>query len=73
MITVTRLRACDNCGDPLEDPDEILCPKCKDPEKRLRAIWNAKGIPKEQQDAILADIEAKARPGAKIGPFTIPG
>ncbi|MBI5297939.1 MAG: hypothetical protein HY869_20885 [Chloroflexi bacterium] len=68
MTIVTRLRACDNCGAPLEDPDEILCPEC-----RLRAIWNAKGIPKEQQDAILADIEAKARPGAKIGPFTIPG
>lgn len=26
---VTRTRSCDNCGNDLTDPDEILCNKCK--------------------------------------------
>ena len=32
-------------------------------ELDLRAIWDANGVPKEQQDAIIADVEAKAKPG----------
>jgi len=44
-----------------------------DPEKELRAIWDAKGVPKEKQDAMLAAIADKAQPGAKVGPFTMAG
>jgi len=43
------------------------------PEARLRALWNAKGVPKERQEAILADITAQAQPGAMVGPFRIGG
>jgi hypothetical protein len=28
---VEQIRSCDNCGNPLADPDEILCEKCKKP------------------------------------------
>jgi hypothetical protein len=40
--------------------------------KDLRAMWDKRGVPKERQDEILADIEAKAKPGAMVGPFQIP-
>ena len=49
---------------PQPDPD-------KSPEETLREIWAAKGVPEEKQAAILADITAKAQPGAQVGPFTI--
>lgn len=41
-------------------------------EAELRAIWNYKGIPQEKQNELIADITAKAQPGAAVGPFTIP-
>jgi hypothetical protein len=41
-------------------------------EDRLRQLWDAKGVPRERQDEIIADITAKAQPGAWIGPFRIP-
>ena len=31
-------------------------------ETELRAIWKRNGVPQAKQDALLADIEAKARP-----------
>lgn len=40
-------------------------------EIAVRAIWDAKGVPLEKQDAMLADITAKAQPGAQVGPFII--
>jgi hypothetical protein len=40
-------------------------------EGKLRTYYNEQGIPKKRQDAIIAEITAKARPGAKVGPFTI--
>jgi hypothetical protein len=43
----------------------------EDPEAELRAIWNAQGIPQAQQDALIADVSAKAQPGARVGPFII--
>jgi hypothetical protein len=43
-----------------------------DAEKALRELWTRKGVPEARQDEILADLAAKAQPGAKIGPFTIP-
>ena len=30
-LGVEQIRSCDNCGNPLADPDEILCEKCKKP------------------------------------------
>ena len=42
-------------------------------EKNLRAIWDEEGVPPEKQDEILADIDAKAKPGAMVGPWMIIG
>jgi hypothetical protein len=44
-----------------------------DPEVTLRALWTRKGVPKEMQDEIIRDAEAKAQPGAMVGPFRIGG
>jgi hypothetical protein len=45
--------------------------KPEDPEAELRAMWTAKGIPEERQNEILAEVAAKAQPGAQVGPFRI--
>ncbi|WP_216846474.1 DUF3560 domain-containing protein [Granulicella sp. L56] len=52
---------------PLEEPQQ------EDPEAALRRIWDAKGVSKERQDQLLAEVTAKAQPGAKVGPFTLGG
>ena len=44
-----------------------------DPEAALRRKWDARGVAQERQDALIADVTAKAQPGAKIGPFTLGG
>ncbi|GLR55188.1 zincin-like metallopeptidase domain-containing protein [Shinella yambaruensis] len=44
----------------------------EDPATELRALWDSQGVPKEQQDALIAEIIEKARPGASVGPFIIP-
>jgi len=41
------------------------------PEVSLRELWTRKGVPKARQDAIIAEIVAKAQPGAWVGPFRI--
>jgi len=43
-----------------------------DPETKLREYWTAQGIPPTRQEELIAEIAAKAQPGAKVGPFTIP-
>jgi len=43
-----------------------------DPEATLREMWTKAGVPKERQDALVADVTAKAQPGAQVGPWTIP-
>lgn len=40
-------------------------------EKALRLIWHKAGIPIEKQDALIAELAAKAQPGAMVGPFVI--
>ena len=40
-------------------------------ELEIRECWSAWGIPKEVQDDILQELAEKAKPGAKVGPFTI--
>jgi hypothetical protein len=42
-----------------------------DPEATLRALWDAKGVSRERQDEIIADVTAKAQPGAMVGPFVL--
>lgn len=54
-------------------PEVMPEPRADDPEAKLRAIWDKEGVPKETQDALIAEIEAKAKPGARVGPFVIPG
>lgn len=46
-------------------------PDATDPEESLRELWNAQGVPQTRQDEIIADIVAKAQPGAMIGPFVL--
>jgi len=36
-----------------------------DPEKLLRELWDKQGVPKEEQDRIIRDIEEKAKPGPR--------
>jgi phospholipid N-methyltransferase len=43
-----------------------------DPETRLRAMWEAQGVPQERQEEIIRDTTVKAQPGAYVGPFRIP-
>ena len=38
------LRACDLCGKPLTDPDEVLCPVCKAIIRARIAIGRAKSF-----------------------------
>jgi hypothetical protein len=38
----------------------------------LRKIWTAKGVSAERQKEMIAEITAKAQPGAFVGPFQIP-
>lgn len=43
-----------------------------DPEQALRDSWNRAGVSKERQDALIAEVTAKAAPGAQVGPFRVP-
>jgi hypothetical protein len=52
-----------------ENPGQ--CTSAPNPEAELRALWTARGIPKARQDELIADVTARAQPGAKVGPFTI--
>lgn len=36
------------------------------PEQRLRAQWTAEGVPKARQDAVIAEITAKAQGGIRF-------
>jgi hypothetical protein len=41
-------------------------------ETAARKLWTEQGVPQAKQDEIIADIAAKAKPGAMVGPFQIP-
>ena len=69
-------------GDPMKLQQEAFAveqydaqrrQKANDPEAELRALWGSQGVSKERQDALIAEIEEKAKPGAQVGPFVIPG
>lgn len=53
-------------------PAEHLEGPQADPAAELRALWDKEGVPKEKQDALIAQIADKAAPGAKVGPFEVP-
>lgn len=55
-----------------ENPNAKPTPE-PDPEAELRALWTQQGVPQARQDELIGQIGAKAQPGAKVGPFTIPG
>jgi len=42
-----------------------------DPEATLRALWDSQGVSKERQAELIAEVTAKAQPGASVGPFVI--
>ena len=44
-----------------------------DPAAELKAFWAAQGVPIERQAELLAQIGAKAQPGAQVGPFIVGG
>lgn len=43
-----------------------------DLEGLARARWTRQGVDHATQDQIVADLTAKAQPGAWVGPFQIP-
>jgi hypothetical protein len=60
----------------MTNPESCRCPTCGatrrpavDPESELRSLWSARGIPAERQEQMIAEIKAKAQPGAAAGPF----
>lgn len=55
----------------LENGRVFLLPEKPIPEAELRKIWTAEKVPKANQDAIIAEVTAKAQSGAAVGPFRI--
>lgn len=44
-----------------------------DAERELRELWTKQGVSADRQDESIAQIAAKAAPGAQVGPFQIGG
>jgi hypothetical protein len=42
------------------------------PGKDIRELWTKRGVPQQRQNAILQEVDEKAKPGAMVGPFKIP-
>jgi hypothetical protein len=78
----------DDEGDTDDDSAFAMCPDCQrqapvasfrhagaimdEAERHARAYWTQQGVDRAVQDQIVADLTAKARPGAWVGPFQIP-
>lgn len=78
----------DDEGDTDDDTAFAMCEVCQrqapvssfrfegalmdDPERHVRASWTQQGVDHATPDQIVADLTAKAHPGAWIGPFQIP-
>ena len=41
--------------------------------EQFTRLRTRKGVPKARQDELIAEATAAAQPGARVGPFTIPG
>lgn len=52
--------------------DEANDKRKAESEAEIRALWTEQGVSKERQDELIAQIAAKAKPGAMVGPFQIP-
>lgn len=64
----------DRTGDLFADQKkQDTKPSTQELESELRSLWTEQGVPKERQDALIAQIAEKAKPGAKVGPFYIAG
>lgn len=55
----------------IEPKQEVEINKAVDIEKDLRDYWTKSGVSQEKQDALVAEIAAKAAPGAAVGPFRV--
>ena len=80
VMTAAEVQAKRDAGLLLETDDGIgfylhatpsTTPNNDDPEAVLRRQWDAEGVTKERQDELIAEVTAKAQPGAKVGPFTL--
>lgn len=49
----------------------LAAPPLTREERALRDLWTEKGVPPEKQDELIANIAAKAAPGAEVGPFRV--
>ena len=50
-----------------EDPEGEI----PDQEREFRDKWTRDGVPAARQEAILKELEEKAKPGAQIGPWKL--
>ncbi len=41
-------------------------------ERQLRQIWTEQGVSLERQTEIIRQVEAKAKSGERIGPWSLP-
>lgn len=65
--------AIDGIYDSLGNPVNLYDPEGLTPaERELRKLWTENGIPQDRQDELIAQIAAKAAPGAQVGPFAVP-
>lgn len=46
-------------------------PELSREERELRDLWTSQGVSAERQAEMIAEITAKAQPGAQVGPFRI--
>lgn len=61
------------CFEVMDDEGTVInIDLLKDPEKALRELWTKRGVPKGTQDAIIREVEERAKPGTMVGPFKIP-
>lgn len=51
--------------------DDAIEKKYPQDEWNLRKLWTSNGVPVEKQDRLIAEIDAKAQPGAHVGPWVI--
>lgn len=40
-------------------------------EQELRELWKAEGVPRNRIEELIAAVNAKAAPGAMVGPFRV--
>jgi hypothetical protein len=76
MMTAAQVEEKREAGLLIESQDKIgffltMSPLPAEPEQALRKLWDAQSVSKEKQEEILAEVAAKAQPGAQVGPFRL--